>query len=72
MSIEVPDRGEIEVEWVRTPDGSTKVTARLGNATVTAEHSGLDHSSLPWLVQSMGDVMNAAWDQIESNKQGDQ
>ena len=64
-------QGEIEVEWVRAVDGGTRVVARLGNATVTAEHSGPDYQALPWLVSAMGDVMNAAWEQIEATKEED-
>lgn len=69
MSAELPEgivpEGEIAITWVRD-DLSTKVTATLGEATITVETTEDSAHVVPWLVGALPTILEAAWAQIEA------
>jgi hypothetical protein len=60
---------EIQVTWERD-DVSTKVTATLGEATITVESSHEAGPTVPWLVASLPNILEAAWAAIEADQEG--
>lgn len=62
---------EIAIVWDMTGE-TLLVTASLGDARITVESATEESVELiPWLIASLPDIMNAAWDAIESQDQED-
>lgn len=59
---------EIEVTWDRD-EFSTKVTATLGEASVTVEASEDGAQIVPWLITAMPNILEAAWAAIEADEE---
>lgn len=59
---------EIEVTWARD-EFSTKVTATLGEASVTVEASEDGSQIVPWLITAMPNILEAAWAAIEAEEE---
>lgn len=59
---------EIEVSWERD-DISTKVTASLGEASITVETTPEAANTVPWLISAMPSILEAAWSAIEGTPQ---
>ena len=56
---------EVEVTWVRD-DLSTTVNVILGEASIKVECSEDGAEALTWLVASLPEILNQAWDAIEA------
>lgn len=59
---------EIEITWDRD-EFSTKVTATLGEASVTVEASEDGAQIVPWLITALPSILEAAWAAIEADEE---
>ena len=65
---EIDPGDEIEITWGRD-QFSTKVTATLGEASVTVEASEDGAQTVPWLIAAMPNILEAAWAAIEADEE---
>lgn len=64
---EISPEDEIEVTWEQD-EFSTKVTAALGEASVTVECSEDGAQTVPWLIAAMPQILDATWQTIEAQE----
>lgn len=65
---EIDPGDEIEVTWDRD-EFSTKVTATLGEVSVTVEASEDGAQTVPWLIAALPNILEAAWAAIEADEE---
>lgn len=65
---DVDPQDEIEVTWT-SDEHSTKVVATLGEASVSVECSEDGAQIVPWLIASMPQILETAWDAIEAEEE---
>lgn len=63
----ITEDDEIEVDWVRKGK-KTIVTIQLGKAKIVVSTTPKSADALQWLVASLPQVLNAAYDQIEAQE----
>lgn len=63
---------EIALVWERAEDGTTRVTAELGGASITVVTDEESSDLVPWLVASMPQILETAWAAIDQPQDTDQ